>query len=118
MRGTVFWLENVAKKSSRLWIMRQGRGHICLTGIALFFYHHMKMIWLYDADERARKKLENKGIQATIPPKKNRLVPIFYDKNIYKSRDLIEGFFAKLKQYRAIATRYDKTATNFFGHSI
>ena len=36
-----------------------------------------------------------------------------YDKDIYKERHLIENFFAKLKQYRAIATRYDKTARNF-----
>jgi transposase len=34
---------------------------------------------------------------------------------LYKARHLIENFFAKLKQYRAIATRYDKRATNFLG---
>ena len=33
-------------------IMRQGPGHICLKGIVLFFCHHMKMMWLYDADSR------------------------------------------------------------------
>ena len=42
-----------------------------------------------------------------IQPKKNRLNPAFYDKNMYKSRHLIETFFAKLKQCRAIATRYN-----------
>ena len=36
-----------------------------------------------------------------------------YDKDLYKARHLIENFFQKLKQYRAIATRYDKTARNF-----
>ena len=36
-----------------------------------------------------------------------------YDKATYKTRHLIENFFAKLKQFRAIATRYDKTARNF-----
>jgi len=42
-----------------------------------------------------------------IPPKSNRKTPRFYDKKLYKARQLIENFFAKLKQYRAIATRYD-----------
>jgi transposase len=36
-----------------------------------------------------------------------------YDKELYKARHLIENFFAKLKLFRAIATRYDKTARNF-----
>ena len=38
-----------------------------------------------------------------------------YDRALYKARHVIENFFAKLKQYRAIATRYDKTACNFLG---
>lgn len=38
-----------------------------------------------------------------------------YDAALYKARLVIENFFAKLKQYRAIATRYDKTASNFLG---
>lgn len=69
----------------------------------------------YDADERVRKKLQGKGCTAVIPPKKNRITPADYDKELYKDRCLIENFFAKLKQYRAIATRYDKTACNFLG---
>ncbi len=64
----------------------------------------------YDADERMRDKLK-----AIIPSKRNRLNPIPYDKHLYKSRHLIENVFAKLKQYRAIATRYDKTSQNFLG---
>jgi len=69
----------------------------------------------YDADERIRKRLGQSDCQAIIPPKKNRLKPADYDKDLYKARHLIENFFAKLKQYRAIATRYDKTARNFLG---
>jgi transposase len=53
------------------------------------------------------------GKHAVIPSKDNRKQPRDYDKNLYKARHLIENFFAKLKQYRAIATRYDKTARNF-----
>ena len=48
-----------------------------------------------------------------IPPKANRRLPRAFDRELYKARHLIENFFAKLKQFRAIATRYDKTATNF-----
>jgi len=69
----------------------------------------------YDADERMRDKVKDKGCVAVIPSKKNRISPNKYDKDLYKERHLIENFFAKLKQYRAIATRYDKTACNFLG---
>jgi transposase len=69
----------------------------------------------YDADERVRQVLEKQQIIPVIPGKTNRKVAIDYDKELYKARHLIENFFAKLKQYRAIATRYDKTAVNFLG---
>lgn len=69
----------------------------------------------YDADKRVREKLQKKGCVAVIPPKSNRKTSIEYDKKLYQARHLIENFFAKLKQYRAIATRYDKTASNFLG---
>jgi transposase len=48
-----------------------------------------------------------------IPPKSNRRLKREFDKDLYKARHLIENVFAKLKQFRAIATRYDKTARNF-----
>ena len=67
----------------------------------------------YDADERVREPLIKRGIQAVIPSRKNRLSPTPYDKDFYTARHLIENFFAKLKQYRGIATRYDKRALNF-----
>jgi len=67
----------------------------------------------YDADQRVLGKLEKAGKTAVIPPKANRKEQRNYDKDLYKARHLIENFFAKLKQFRAIATRYDKTARNF-----
>lgn len=67
----------------------------------------------FDADERVRKPLAEAGKAAVIPPKSNRRQPLGFDKYLYKTRHLIENFFAKLKQFRAIATRYDKTACNF-----
>jgi transposase len=67
----------------------------------------------FDADKRVLDLLKEAGKQAVIPPKANRNVQREYDKELYKARHLIENFFAKLKQFRAIATRYDKTARNF-----
>ena len=52
---------------------------------------------------------------AVIPSKLNRTTKRDYDKDLYKARHLIENFFAKLKQYRALATRYDKLKVNFLG---
>ena len=67
----------------------------------------------YDADKRVIEPLTAAGKTAVIPPKANRKVKRAYDKNIYETRHLIENFFAKLKHFRAIATRYEKTARNF-----
>jgi transposase len=67
----------------------------------------------YDADARVIEPLKNAGKIAVVPPKSNRRRPRSYDRHLYKARHLIENFFCKLKQFRAIATRYDKTARNF-----
>jgi transposase len=69
----------------------------------------------YDADARVIEVLEAQGKTAVIPSKRNRTVMRDYDKDLYKARHLVENFFAKLKQYRAIATRYDKRKVNFLG---
>lgn len=69
----------------------------------------------FDADERVIDLLNRRNIRAVIPSKSNRKEPRDYDKDLYKERHLIENFFLKLKQFRAIATRYDKTARNFLG---
>ena len=67
----------------------------------------------YDADARVIEPLRAAGKQAVIPSKKNRKEPRPYDRELYKARGLVEIFFCNLKQFRAIATRYDKTARNF-----
>ncbi|WP_446684582.1 IS5 family transposase [Cyanobacterium sp. HL-69] len=69
----------------------------------------------YDADERVLEKLKKQDKIAVIPPKRNRKEQREYDKYLYQARHLIENFFARLKQYRAIATRYDKRKINFLG---
>jgi len=68
----------------------------------------------FDADERVIEPLRAAGKNLVIPPKSNRKDQRTFDKEMYKARHLIENFYCKLKQYRAIATRYDKTARNFF----
>jgi transposase len=67
----------------------------------------------YDADERVRNPLAGAGKATVIPPRKHRTAPRPFDEALYQARHLIENFFCKLKQFRAIATRYDKTARNF-----
>lgn len=69
----------------------------------------------YDADERVIDRLDAMKITPVIPPKSSRKVLRDYDRALYKARHLIENFFEKLKHYRAIATRYDKTAAAFLG---
>ena len=67
----------------------------------------------FDAQERVIDPLIAAGKTAVIPPKANRKISRDYDHDLFKARHLIENFFARLKQFRAIATRYDKTARNF-----
>lgn len=69
----------------------------------------------YDARERVLEVLAKAGKAAVIPPQRTRSEQRVWDRHLYKARHLIEHFFARLKQYRAIATRYDKTACNFLG---
>ena len=66
-----------------------------------------------DADQRVIAPLTAAGKATVIPPRQNRTAPRPFDQELYKARHLIENFFCKLEQFRAIATRYDKTATNF-----
>ncbi len=67
----------------------------------------------YDAEARVLAPLRAAGQAAVIPPKRNRKAQRDYDAALYEARHLIENFFCKLKQFRAIATRHDKTKCNF-----
>ena len=67
----------------------------------------------FDADMRVIEPLAQARKAAVIPPKSTRKNLRHYDKQLYAERHLIENFFCRLKQFRAIATRYDKTARNF-----
>ena len=71
----------------------------------------------FDADW-LRADLDDRGAAAVIPPKANRRTAIHFDRDMYRWRHLIENTFAKLKEFklkefRAVATRYDKTDTSY-----
>ena len=68
----------------------------------------------YDGDG-VRSALLMRNILPVIPPKANRREPISCDFKAYKDRNRIERMFNRLKQFRRIATRYDKTALSFIG---
>jgi transposase len=65
------------------------------------------------ASKRIREQLLAQDIVPVIPPKSNRTEPIDYDKDLYKLREKVERFFNKLKQFRRIATRYEKLSQTF-----
>jgi transposase len=67
----------------------------------------------YDSDY-FRTALQERQIKPCIPPTKNRKQPIDYDKALYKQRHKIENLFARLKDWRRIAMRYDRCAHTFF----
>ena len=69
----------------------------------------------YDAQKRVLSRLKEKDCQGVIPGQRTRKVQGPYNKSLYKARHLIANFWAKHKQYRAIATRYDKLGINFLG---
>ncbi len=59
------------------------------------------------------EEIEDSGAMAVIPPRRNRTETRDHDPEMYKWRHQIENFYAKIKEFRAIATRYDKTDASF-----
>ena len=57
--------------------------------------------------------IQEAGAQAIIPPRRNRTLQRSVDWHRYKARNLVERFFNRIKQFRRIATRYDKLARHF-----
>ena len=66
----------------------------------------------YDSNSFARAIAEL-GAEVVVPSRSNAKKPRLIDKNLYKDRNKIERFFNRIKHYRRIATRYDKTAASF-----
>ena len=68
----------------------------------------------YDSDAFIAQITSRDAI-AVIPPRRSRAKPRAYDETLYKRRNLIERFFGWLKQYRRVATRYDKLSVRYLG---
>jgi transposase len=66
----------------------------------------------YNADW-IRALAAERGVWANIPPRSNRSEPICFSPYLYRTRNLVERFFNKIKQCRRVATRYDKLAANY-----
>ena len=66
----------------------------------------------FDADWLLQD-LDKRGATAVIAPKSNRKVQRDYDIHMYKWRHLVENYFAKIKEFRGIATRYNKIDTSY-----
>ena len=66
----------------------------------------------YDANALVMS-IEASGAQAVIPPRSNRIAPRQYDRCAYRARNLIERFFNRIKQFRGLATRYDRNPENY-----
>lgn len=72
--------------------------------------------WVADkayGSKRWRNMVEKMGAEAVVPPKKNTKEPWPYDKHVYKWRHLIENVFQRLKVFRRIASRYEKTERSY-----
>ncbi|WP_317206922.1 transposase [Pontibacter silvestris] len=66
----------------------------------------------YDSSSFARVIAEL-GAEVVVPSRSNAKQPRLIDENLYKDQNKIERFFNRIKHYRRIATRYDKTASSF-----
>ena len=77
-----------------------GRGDILLADRA------------YDSNA-LRQTLAARGAWANVKPMPHRLNPPAFSKRLYRKRNLVERFFNKIKQFRAVATRYDKRDDNY-----
>lgn len=60
-----------------------------------------------------REAIAAAGAEAVLPSNRSRAQAIPYDKDVYKDRNLVERFFNKIKHFRRISTRYEKTALSF-----
>ena len=92
-----------------------GQVHDCAPAIELIeglSIEHVISDKAYDADAIVAA-VERRGAIAVIPSKRNRLRQRSYDTHLYKERHLVECFFCKLKDFRRIATHYEKLAQTF-----
>jgi transposase len=83
------------------------------------FLPSLRDCWLladrgFDADD-FRQTLDDQGVWACIPPRSGRRWPSRFSRRLYRQRHTVENFFARIKRYRRIATRYEKLANHYLG---
>ena len=99
------------------WILTSGNRNDITQAPALIEGYSSKYVIAdkaYDSDA-FRETIVSGGQIAVIPPRDSRTDPMPYDQDLYKRRNIIERFFHRLKQYRRVATRYDKYAVRYLG---
>ena len=97
------------------WLLTGGQAHDITQAPALIAGFRVEQVIADKAfDSNAILALIDAiGAEAVIPPLKTRVTPRAYDQHAYRERHLIECLFSRLKQFRRIATRYEKLARNF-----
>ena len=96
-------------------ILGAGNRHDSVTAPALVAGQASRTILADKAYGSAafREMLESVGLEGCIPPKANESSPVKYHKGFYKKRHHVENFFQRIKESRAIATRFEKLGTRF-----
>ena len=95
--------------------MTGGQAHDCPQAAALLksiVAEHVLADKAYDSNDLL-DVIAEMGAQAVIPAKVNRKIQRELDRERYKNRNRIERFFCRIKQFRRIATRYDKLSRRF-----
>jgi transposase len=92
----------------------------CVAGEALL--QHLPEARLLNGDKgydsnAIRRQVEAKGVMPNIPPKANRRWKNCFSPVLYRNRNAIERMFCRLKDFRRVATRYDRSAVNFLAES-
>lgn len=99
------------------WLLTSGNRNDITQAPALidgYSYEYVIGDKAYDSDA-FREEIVSAGGVAVIPPRNSRTDPRPYDQDLYKRRNIIERFFHRLKQYRRVATRYDKLGIRYLG---
>ena len=98
-------------------ILTGGERNDCTQGKALLHGRVARYVLAdkgYDSEE-ILLAVKDIGAEAVIPPKKNRTIQRCFNRIIYKDRNKIERMFSKFKQFRRVATRYERKTANYYG---
>jgi transposase len=96
-------------------VLTGGQTHDCTQALTLLSERQPEAVLAdkgYDTDA-ILNHLAERGIQAVIPPRATRKIQRTFDRTLYRQRNRIERTFAHLKQFRRLATRFDKLKQNF-----